>query len=408
MMDEEEDEVKLKFRMSRTLKVKHAGYEQNFNFAVVGTKLVWFDFNQKTVWHFDITDYVQMKQDAILWHQTSCKGFTVKDITEGITREAYLDRGIYLGELGENSTLRTKKIKESHDGSLTLMQLTIDDHTIVYNLQENNRFEVALMHDIMNFTDPIKFGMTGFEFQTISKSLVVNQNNSLGFQKQARGTEAQNHLGLIRAFAEIDLAQVKFINDLIINKSNTLQKSDLKEIEPETTVSDFEGETFFSLFSEQDLVYEVVFDQMTGMETDEDRNLIRSDVEDGVASYIRHLSYVLDKPTPLRVKDNDYLTNFSILKQCLLFQDIKASVMIYKIAKLIPQLDFEDYISSQEDLEVVVERLPAQQYLPIFNTFSENYHTRMVNEAILQKKAGQVAQLTVFIQNSAVICQKTP
>ena len=161
----------------------------------------------------------------------------------------------------------------------------------------------------------------------------MNQNNSLGFEKQPLEVQP---LGLIRAFAEIDLKQIKFINELIINK-NALQKSDLKEIEPETTVSDYEGETFFSLFSEQDLVYEVVFDQLTGMEeTDEDRNLIRSDVEDGVASYIRHLSYVLDKPTPLRVKDNDYLTNFSILKQCLLFQDIKASVMIYKIAKLIP------------------------------------------------------------------------
>ena len=62
------------------------------------------------------------------------------------------------------SALRTKKLKERHDGTMCLLQLTIDDHTIVYNLQENNRFEVATMHDIRNFTDPIKFAMTGFEF----------------------------------------------------------------------------------------------------------------------------------------------------------------------------------------------------------------------------------------------------
>ena len=55
-----------------------------------------------------------------------------------------------------------------------------------------------------------------------------------------------------------------------------------------------------------------------------------------------------------------------------------------------------------------MERLPAQQYLPIFNTFSENFHTRMINEAILQKNNGHVTQLTVFTQNSSVISPKTP
>ena len=126
------------------------------------------------------------------------------------------------------------------------MQLTIDDHSIIYNLQTENRFEVALMHDIRNFTDPIKFGMTGFEFKTRAKSLEVNTNNSLGFEQPS---SSEGHLGLVRAYAEIDLEQVKFINVSIMKKS-VLQKSDLKEIEPETIVSDFEGETFFSLFSE--------------------------------------------------------------------------------------------------------------------------------------------------------------
>ena len=106
------------------------------------------------------------------------------------------------------------------------------------------------MHDIRNLTDPIKFGMTGFEFQTRAKSLIVNNRNSLGFFKSPNLSHGKvNHLGLIRAFAEIDLEQVKLINDLIINK-RALQKSDFRQIEPETTVSDFEGETFFSLFSE--------------------------------------------------------------------------------------------------------------------------------------------------------------
>lgn len=252
-----------------------------------------------------------MTENQLNWTHLNCKGFTIKDITEGISREVYIERGIYLGELSETSVLRSKKVKEQHDGSMCLMQLTIDDHTIVYNLQEHNRFEVALLHDIRNFKDPIKFGMTGFEFQTRTKSLVTNNINSLGFEQSSAIFE--NHLGLIRPFAEIDLEQIIFINDLIMNK-NVLQKSDLKEIEPETTVTDFEGETFFSLFSEQDLVYETVFDQMVSMEVDSERSLIRADIENGVAEYIYNLSQVLDKPTPLSVIDHEHLTDLSILK----------------------------------------------------------------------------------------------
>ena len=130
-----------------------------------------------------------MKESQLQWSHVNCKGFTIKDITEGITREVYIERGIYLGELSEISTLRTKKVKERHDGSMCLMQLTIDDHTIVYNLQEDNRFEVALMHDIRNFTDPIKFGMTGFGFSTRSKTVVTNNNNSLGFEQSGSGVK---------------------------------------------------------------------------------------------------------------------------------------------------------------------------------------------------------------------------
>ena len=157
-----------------------------------------------------------MKENQIQWTHVNCKGFTVKDITEGITREAYIRRGIYLGELSDSSKLRELKIKERHDGSMCLMQLTIDDHSIIYNLQTENRFEVALMHDIRNFTDPIKFGMTGFEFKTRAKSLEVNTNNSLGFEQPS---SSEGHLGLVRAYAEIDLEQVKFINVSIMKKS---------------------------------------------------------------------------------------------------------------------------------------------------------------------------------------------
>ena len=46
------------------------------------------------------------------------------------------------------SVLLTKKIKEKHDGDMCFLQLMLDDHAIVYNLQPENRYEVALVHDI--------------------------------------------------------------------------------------------------------------------------------------------------------------------------------------------------------------------------------------------------------------------
>ena len=95
---------------------------------------------------------------------------------------------------------------------------------------------------------------------------------------------------------------------------------------------------------EEDAVYETVYDQVVDIElAEKERSLIRQDREGGVNQYIRHLSYVLEKPTPVTVKEKTYLTELSILKQCLLFNDIKASVIIYKLARLVPHIDYEDY-----------------------------------------------------------------
>ena len=75
---------------------------------------------------------------------------------------------------------------------------------------------------------------------------------------------------------------------------------------------------------------------------------------------MRQLGFVILKPTTVSVQENQYLTQLPMLKQCLLFGDIKASVLIYKLAKFIPFISFEDYITCQEDLELIIERLPAQ------------------------------------------------
>ena len=56
------------------------------------------------------------------------------------------------------------------------------------------------------------------------------------------------------------------------------------------------------------------------MDVNRDRRTISEKPAAGVvAKYLRHLAYVLEKPTPLSVKENTHLTDLSILKQCLLF-----------------------------------------------------------------------------------------
>ena len=87
---------------------------------------------------------------------------------------------------------------------------------------------------------------------------------------------------------------------------------------------------------------------------------MKEDTNSGSYQYLKQLNYVLNKPTILTVKENTSIADLSILKQCLLFKNIKASVMIYKLARIIPNVKFTDYFSSQEDLEIIVDRLPAQ------------------------------------------------
>ena len=77
--------------------------------------------------------------------------------------------------------------------------MMVESHAIVYNLQSENRYEVALIKDIECFNDPIKFSMTGFNLKTRAKSFVVNQDCTLGFERPS------TRQGLTRAFAEIDL-----------------------------------------------------------------------------------------------------------------------------------------------------------------------------------------------------------
>ena len=91
-----------------------------------------------------------------------------------MTRLEYSEKGVYMTELSDNSKIRVKKIQEKHDRDLSLLQIMIDNHAIVYNLQPENKYEVALIDDIDAFANPINFCMTGFEMKTRNRTLTVN------------------------------------------------------------------------------------------------------------------------------------------------------------------------------------------------------------------------------------------
>ena len=96
------------------------------------------------------------------------------------------------------------------------------------------------------FKDPIHFSCTGFEYKTKLKSLIVNKNHSLGIVNRRKN---RMNVGLVQAFAEIDMQQVKYISGDILTKKRIFSK-DLAQIEPWTILTNFKKETFFSLFYE--------------------------------------------------------------------------------------------------------------------------------------------------------------
>lgn len=120
---------------------------------------------------------------------------------------------------------------------------------------------------------------------------------------------------------------------------------------------------------------------------------------------------MMDKPTPVRVLDSEQnvtiLTDLSIVKQALLFSDSKARVSLFNLAELAGYFNLADYITCIDDLQLLVERLPLQQYSKVLSSLDSNRHTLAITEAVLAKH-GPSSQFATFIQDSAVISEYTP
>jgi len=55
---------------------------------------------------------------------------------------------------------------------------------------------------------------------------------------------------------------LKKLEGIILNSQKAITKADLGEIEPMTAISVYKDETFFSIFAEQGIIYEVIYDQI--------------------------------------------------------------------------------------------------------------------------------------------------
>ena len=145
---------------------------------------------------------MQKQEGKVGWALTNIKGFFVRDVLERFTVEDYRLQGIFIDEISEESAIRTKKVEEHHDGDLCLMQLTVENNAIVYNLQPDNRYEVDYLRDINSFQNPVLFSNTGFTLFTFNKTFETSLEHTIGLE---RPCPKENSKGLYRPFSEMDL-----------------------------------------------------------------------------------------------------------------------------------------------------------------------------------------------------------
>lgn len=80
-----------------------------------------------------------------------------------------------------------------------------------------------------------------------------------------------------------------------------------------------------------------------------------------------------------------------------------ATIRIYKIAQHL-DLYLSDFIDCTEDLEKMIELLPAQQYGPLLSKLAENMYTADCKESIMDQR-GDRAQIRTVIKSTGAIMQ---
>ena len=102
----------------------------NFCFQVIENKIIWVNFEQRTIWHFDLPlqdllleENEESKDDLagkntkfkISWHLYECKSFLANSLFKGVTTDEFDEQQISIHEVDEISPIRKRRLGESND-----------------------------------------------------------------------------------------------------------------------------------------------------------------------------------------------------------------------------------------------------------------------------------------------------
>ena len=189
------------------------------------------------------------------------------------------------------------------------MQLTCGQMAVVYNLKADSRQEIAMIDKLDTFKDPIIFSHTGFNYATSKYTLEISEKQTFGIQRPWKRKTAG---ALYRAVSGIDLKQIKKVNTVQKESTNRSSHEKLNKIEFFTLLRIYRNETFFTLFTENETVYENILKRrIYEMQNDTNSNKYQDD--------FRRLSFVLARPTPVHLKKGR-VYDLNVLKQSLAFK----------------------------------------------------------------------------------------
>lgn len=91
-----------------------------------------------------------------------------------MSADDFEENGVMINEISDHSMIRLKKIAESHDHCMDLVQFTANNSAIVFNLTDERPYIVDICHDLDQFKYPLYFSSSGFNYHSKNQIMQVN------------------------------------------------------------------------------------------------------------------------------------------------------------------------------------------------------------------------------------------
>ena len=151
-----------------------------------------------------------------------------------------------------------------------------------------------MLHSLNEFKTPFDFSHTGFDRSNANKSFETNIQGTLAVQRPCPSGRSSV---VFRAFSELDLRQVEYIDEIVRRRQGELTENDIESITPMTLTRVFGRETFFSLFFEINAIYNIIINSvMNGAFKAAFSS--RGEYE----TFLRILSFIIARPIPINVE----------------------------------------------------------------------------------------------------------